>query len=291
MRHSRARSTHRGRQSSTRRAHSASESARPQNLYSNSVTRLTGGGSMIPAGTPKKRGKKNLWLKRRSLEPGAKTKGEVEEVHMGESRKIASTGACVGLCLPRLPGGAHFSPLIASLKMSGLFKKARKKAKGVVDSLRPPLRQGRSPSPEPQASEHSTPYVGTNPSATPPLQLHVTTTISTPTPSGSSMLMPGADSAQPASSASSPVHATPSYARPSAPLSALSTTGSAIYELLATIRDASDMCLPLKAAAVGVLKIWDVCEVRCFAASVVHPAHTHLIAYHTAQSRIHQAQG
>ena len=68
---------------------------------------------------------------------------------------------------------------------------------------------------------------------------------------------------------SSPAHATPAYARPSAPPSALATTGSVIHDLLTTIRDASDMCLPLKAAVVGVLKIWDVCEVRRFATGVV----------------------
>ena len=34
-----------------------------------------------------------------------------------------------------------------------------------------------------------------------------------------------------------------------------------IHELLATARDGADLCLPLKAALVGVVQIWDICEV------------------------------
>jgi len=54
------------------------------------------------------------------------------------------------------------------------------------------------------------------------------------------------------------------YANPPKQSSALGTTGSVIHELLATARDGADLCLPLKAALVGVVKIWDICEVcRC----------------------------
>ena len=53
------------------------------------------------------------------------------------------------------------------------------------------------------------------------------------------------------------------YASPPKSTSALATTGSVIHELLETARDGADLCLPLKAALVGVVKIWDVCEVRC----------------------------
>jgi len=52
------------------------------------------------------------------------------------------------------------------------------------------------------------------------------------------------------------------YANPQSALKVVGTAGSVIYELLATARDGSDMCLPLKVALVGVVKIWDVCEVH-----------------------------
>ena len=51
------------------------------------------------------------------------------------------------------------------------------------------------------------------------------------------------------------------YADSPTPPAAITTAGSVIYELLAAARDGSDMCLPLKAALVGIIKIWDVCEV------------------------------
>ena len=60
------------------------------------------------------------------------------------------------------------------------------------------------------------------------------------------------------------------YADPQAPQSAGATAGSVIHELLAAARDGSDLCLPLKAALTGVVKIWDVCEVsRALALSVI----------------------
>jgi len=162
------------------------------------------------------------------------------------------------------------STSLTSLDMSGFLMKAKKKAKGVVDSLRPSSRQGRSPSPVPYASGQSTPNSGANLLATLPLQQPgVTISISSPAQSGSSTPTPGPDAVQPVTSSSSPAIVTPAYARPSTPPSVLVTTGSVIHDLLTTIRDASDMCLPLKAAVVGVLKIWDVCEVRCSATDLV----------------------
>jgi len=62
------------------------------------------------------------------------------------------------------------------------------------------------------------------------------------------------------------------YANPQASQSAGATAGSVIHELLAAARDGSDLCLPLKAALTGVVKIWDVCEVstgRALALSVI----------------------
>jgi len=158
----------------------------------------------------------------------------------------------------------------------------------VVDSLRP----GRSSaSASPHASGYSTPNVGINPPPTPPHQLqpNVTVPVSSPLYSATPPLEP--DSAQPATSSSSAVHTTPAYARPSIPPSALATTGSVIHDILTTIRDASDMCLPLKAAVVGVLKIWDVCEVCSPATAVAHSTNSHLVAHRAAQPRIHHAQG
>ena len=157
--------------------------------------------------------------------------------------------------------GAQLSPLITSLNMSGLFKRAKKTAKGVIDNLRPSSRQGRSPSPLPHTSGQSTPNAGINLPPTPPLQPQPSATalLSTPVQSGALVLPLGIDIVGSATLSS---HATPAYVRPSAPPSALATTGSVIHDLLTTLRDASDMCLPLKAAVVGVLKIWDVLRRR-----------------------------
>ena len=60
-----------------------------------------------------------------------------------------------------------------------------------------------------------------------------------------------------------PIPSARTYANPPQPPSTLGTTGSVIHELLATARDGADLCLPLKAALVGVVKIWDICEVYC----------------------------
>ena len=51
------------------------------------------------------------------------------------------------------------------------------------------------------------------------------------------------------------------YARPRAPPTAGETASSAIIELLAAAHNGSDLCLPLKAALVVVVKVWDICKV------------------------------
>jgi len=43
-------------------------------------------------------------------------------------------------CLPGLLNGARLSGSISSFNMKGFYKKAKQKAKGMVDSLRPPSR-------------------------------------------------------------------------------------------------------------------------------------------------------
>ena len=52
------------------------------------------------------------------------------------------------------------------------------------------------------------------------------------------------------------------YAEPRAPQTAISTTISIVHEFLAAARDGADLCLPLKAALVGAVKIFEICEVR-----------------------------
>ena len=86
-----------------------------------------------------------------------------------------------------------------------------------------------------------------------------------------------------------PTLSTHGYADPEAPPTAGATAGSVVYELLAAARDGSDLCLPLKAALVGVVKIWDVCEVNTplrtsIYANIYNPAHR------TGQRRIYEAR-
>jgi len=50
------------------------------------------------------------------------------------------------------------------------------------------------------------------------------------------------------------------YADPSSPQTGLQTTGSVVHEFLAAARDGADLCLPLKAALVGAVKIFEICE-------------------------------
>ena len=55
--------------------------------------------------------------------------------------------------------------------------------------------------------------------------------------------------------------AVPVYARPPSPPSILATTGSAVKGLLVAARDGSDLFLPLKAALVSVVALWDLFDV------------------------------
>jgi len=66
----------------------------------------------------------------------------------------------------------------------------------------------------------------------------------------------------PGSSAQASSSWTHEYASPKAPPTALSTTGSVVQEFLAAARDGADLCLPLKAALVGAVKIFEICEAR-----------------------------
>jgi len=52
------------------------------------------------------------------------------------------------------------------------------------------------------------------------------------------------------------------YANPGAPLTVAATASSVVHEFLAAARDGSDLCLPLNAALVGAVKIFEICEAR-----------------------------
>ena len=57
------------------------------------------------------------------------------------------------------------------------------------------------------------------------------------------------------------------YASPQPSPTISVTARSVIRDLLEAVRDGSDLFLPLKATLVGVVKIWDICEVRRFSLS------------------------
>jgi len=75
-------------------------------------------------------------------------------------------------------------------------------------------------------------------------------------------MLPGSHSPsptpEPAPTPPIPAVGTHAYAEPQDQQSIGATAGSVVYELLAAARDGSDLCLPLKAALVGVVKIWDI---------------------------------
>jgi len=80
------------------------------------------------------------------------------------------------------------------------------------------------------------------------------------------------DKLRPGSRAESPAHSDPTslvpstgrhnYAEPAPPQKAGATTISVVHEFLEAARDGSDLCLPLKAALVGAVKILEICEAR-----------------------------
>jgi len=72
---------------------------------------------------------------------------------------------------------------------------------------------------------------------------------------------PNAPDPDPGSVASGPSTGRHEYADPQAPQTALGTTGSVVQEFLTAARDGSDLCLPLKAALVGAVKILEICQV------------------------------
>jgi len=73
---------------------------------------------------------------------------------------------------------------------------------------------------------------------------------------------PNSADPDPGTLAPGPSTGTHDYADPKGPPTALGTTGSVVNEFLAAARDGADLCLPLKAALVGAVKIFEICEVE-----------------------------
>ena len=73
---------------------------------------------------------------------------------------------------------------------------------------------------------------------------------------------PQAADADPSTSTSTPSVDGQRYADPKAPQTVVGTAGSVVTEFLAAARDGADLCLPLKAALVGAVKIIEICQAR-----------------------------
>jgi len=152
--------------------------------------------------------------------------------------------------------------------MSKLFGKAKqkfkKKAGQAADLLRPSLRESRPASPASEQSAH--PIV---PTAEVEPQFPAVTLATVLARSSVAPISAPIELSQPSNpttpSAPSPppglALGVPAYARPPSPPTILATTGSAVKGLLAAARDGSDLFLPLKAALVGVVALWDLFDV------------------------------
>jgi len=150
--------------------------------------------------------------------------------------------------------------------MSHLIIKAKKtikkKAGDMLDRLRPPSRQSRSTSPDPSAQDvpPANIEIELNPSS------DIAVVIQTPIPptqvSNASLhpAGPATTVSQPSADSAAPTSAIAHEEAPSAP-TILATTGLAVKGLLVAARDGSDLFLPLKAALVGVVALWDICDV------------------------------
>jgi len=158
-------------------------------------------------------------------------------------------------------------PLI--LTMSNLFGKAKQKFKKrtgrAADLLQPSPQESRAASPaSSQQIAHPTSHA--------PREDQQKTTLTTTAALAQSSNAPISATIKPLQpsnlatpSAPSPppglTLTVPAYARPPSPPTILATTGSAVKGLLAAARDGSDLFLPLKAALVGVIALWDIFDV------------------------------
>jgi len=155
--------------------------------------------------------------------------------------------------------------------MSGFMdkakRKARKKADRFMDRLRPSPRESRGASPAPSHQiEYSTTSATTagSQSSVPVAFSTMTQPLIAPTsvtiPPSQLPVTAAAGVSSPSLGADRPD--LPAFARPPSPTTILATTGSAVKGLLVAARDGSDLFLPLKAALVGVVAIWDIFDVR-----------------------------
>jgi len=178
-------------------------------------------------------------------------------------------------CPPVFETTRHTSPHrpLLLLSMSKFLDKVKKKVKKTadiaVDKLRPSQPEDRATSAarsqqsDNQATQTAT--AGPIPSA-PVTSLAMTQSPIAPIP----VAIPRSELVgPPASDASSPIletspPAAPAYAISPSPTTILATTGSAVKGLLVAARDGSDLFLPLKAALVGVVALWDLFDVCHF---------------------------
>jgi len=160
--------------------------------------------------------------------------------------------------------------LLVLLNMRRFLNKStqriQKKAEQAVDMLRPPSRQSRSVSPAPsqQFEQMIEPTIGSEyqpPSenaATSMIRLATAPTSGAVTPSQLGEHLTTEPAARPANDDYS---SAPIYAEAPAPPTILETTGSALKGFLVAARDGSDLILPLKAALVGVVALWNIFDV------------------------------
>jgi len=144
-------------------------------------------------------------------------------------------------------------------------KRLKKKAGKPIDLLvlQPPLQQGRSTSLAPlQQAEDPTGLAGERVPQRPETTMIAAGTqlptvfISVATDASQHVESAATKRAPPPTNAVKP--ATPAYAEAPSPPTILATTGSALKGLLVAARDGSDLFLPLKAALVGVVALWDI---------------------------------
>ena len=164
--------------------------------------------------------------------------------------------------------------------MKNFFNKAARKGKEkvgrAVDRLRPPSRGSRATSPAPsQQSVQQTnstseiPRLASPVTAAAAMAQSSTMSISIAIPPSQFSEATATDAASLPSE--SPPPAVPNYARPPSPPTIMATTGSAVKGLLVAARDGSDLFLPLKAALVGIVALWDIFDVHhAIAAPLVH---------------------
>jgi len=142
-------------------------------------------------------------------------------------------------------------------------KRFKKKAGKTMDLLRPPSRQSIPASPArlrqvetPTGLAAETGSLSPEPTATAAVTKLAPASISVATDLSQHAQSAATESALPPADEVSPT--IPAYAEGPSPPTAMETAGSALKGLLVAARDGSDLFLPLKAALVGVVALWDI---------------------------------